>query len=149
MKEALEIYTAQQADPDQNAGKGKTDGGGAGGGGRVKAVVVGTRRNDPHGGMYMCLCAVMSFERRSVDISLFGVLTTASLDVFSPTDKGWPPLMRVHPILDWTYLDVWAFLRSEDLGPGGVGWCSLYDYGCVHHTLSLCLSLSLSLSLLN
>lgn len=41
--------------------------------------------------------------------------------------------MRVHPILDWSYHDVWDFLRHPDLTLGGPGttieWCELYDYG--------------------
>lgn len=63
----------------------------------VRAFFVGTRRGDPHG---------------------------ASLGVRTPTDEGWPPFMRVHPILDWRYADVWAFLRECD-----VPYCELYDRG--------------------
>ncbi|BGP14229.1 hypothetical protein JCM10213_005880 [Rhodosporidiobolus nylandii] len=94
------------------------------GGSRVKAVFVGVRRNDPHGATLTPLC---------------------------PTDPSWPAFMRVHPILDWSYSDVWAFLRSPalTLGAGaggdaategsqgkgrekerrGLEWCELYDYG--------------------
>ncbi|GAA5830924.1 hypothetical protein JCM3766R1_006176 [Sporobolomyces carnicolor] len=74
--------------------------------GQVKAVLVGTRRTDPHG---------------------------AKLTSFDPTDPTWPRFMRVHPILDWSYHDVWDFLRHPDLTLGGPGttieWCELYDYG--------------------
>ncbi|CAG8792874.1 23157_t:CDS:2 [Gigaspora margarita] len=51
----------------------------------VKAILVGTRRNDPHGGR---------------------------LSEFMPTDLDWPPFMRVHPILDWHYATIWEFLRT-------------------------------------
>jgi len=64
---------------------------------RVSAIVLGTRRGDPNGG---------------------------NQDVFCPSSEGWPPFMRVNPILDWTFQDVWEFLRTCD-----VGYCSLYDQG--------------------
>lgn len=54
---------------------------------RLKAVFVGTRRTDPHG---------------------------AKLKHFDPTDEGWPAFVRVHPVIDWHYTEIWAvsvFLR--------------------------------------
>lgn len=48
---------------------------------RLKAVFVGTRRTDPHG---------------------------ADLTHFDPTDEGWPAFMRVHPVIDWHYAEIWA-----------------------------------------
>ncbi|GAA5886145.1 hypothetical protein JCM16303_000064 [Sporobolomyces ruberrimus] len=79
----------------------------------VKAVLVGTRRTDPHG---------------------------AKLTSFDPTDPTWPRFIRVHPILDWSYSEIWQFLKHPDLTlgastrgsepvGGGVEWCELYDYG--------------------
>lgn len=47
----------------------------------VKAIFVGTRRTDPHG---------------------------ASLSHFDPTDNGWPAVMRVHPVINWHYAEIWA-----------------------------------------
>jgi len=55
----------------------------------VKAVFIGTRRTDPGG---------------------------TSLGPRTPTDPGWPQVERVHPILDWSYHDVWDFLRCPELG---------------------------------
>ena len=43
---------------------------------------------------------------------------------FSPTSLGWPPVMRVCPILDWAYGDVWAFLNGACLPV-----CALYAKG--------------------
>jgi FAD synthetase len=40
--------------------------------------------------------------------------------------------MRVHPIINWSYADIWEFLRSKELEKGaGVPYCNLYDYGYV------------------
>jgi FAD synthetase len=47
----------------------------------VKAVFVGTRRTDPHG---------------------------ENLTHFDPTDHGWPEFMRIHPVIDWHYAEIWA-----------------------------------------
>ena len=47
----------------------------------VKAIFVGTRRTDPHGEF---------------------------LTHFDPTDKDWPQFMRVHPVIDWHYVEIWA-----------------------------------------
>ena len=46
----------------------------------VKAVFVGTRRMDPHGEF---------------------------LTHFDLTDHGWPLFMRVHPIINWHYWEIW------------------------------------------
>ncbi len=47
----------------------------------IRAIFVGTRRTDPHGGQ---------------------------LSALQPTDGGWPPFMRVHPVIEWHYAEVWA-----------------------------------------
>lgn len=95
------------------------------GGRDIKAIFVGTRRDDPHG---------------------------PQLEARSWTDKDWPRVERIHPILDWTYGDVWEFLRCPHLatseaqlpfgrqtletqwgttgaGARGVPYCVLYDHG--------------------
>ncbi|MCJ1451580.1 3'-phosphoadenosine 5'-phosphosulfate sulfotransferase [Mycoblastus sanguinarius] len=63
----------------------------------VEAIFVGTRRTDPHGG---------------------------KLGAFDPTDGGWPAFMRVHPVLEWRYGEVWTFLRHFK-----IPYCELYDHG--------------------
>ncbi|KAI1386055.1 putative FAD synthetase [Hypoxylon trugodes] len=63
----------------------------------VKAVFVGTRRTDPHG---------------------------ADLTFFDETDADWPRFMRIHPVIDWHYREVWGFIRAL-----GIPYCPLYDKG--------------------
>ncbi|KAK9362599.1 hypothetical protein V1504DRAFT_311308 [Lipomyces starkeyi] len=63
----------------------------------IKAIMVGTRRTDPNG---------------------------ADLTYFDETDHGWPKFMRVHPVIDWHYAEVWHFLRELD-----IKYCILYDLG--------------------
>ncbi|KDP30682.1 hypothetical protein JCGZ_15557 [Jatropha curcas] len=50
--------------------------------------------------------------------------TAVGQEQFSPSSPGWPPFMRVNPILDWSYRDVWAFILTCK-----VRYCSLYDQG--------------------
>lgn len=54
----------------------------------LKAMFMGTRRDDPDGRLQ---------------------------PVFSPTDPSWPPLCRVNPILEFQYHDIWQFLRIYGL----------------------------------
>ncbi|KAI5861974.1 putative FAD synthetase [Durotheca rogersii] len=63
----------------------------------IRAVFVGTRRTDPHG---------------------------AQLTFFDETDSDWPSFMRIHPVIDWHYREVWAFIRALR-----IPYCSLYDKG--------------------
>ncbi|XP_068645774.1 uncharacterized protein [Aristolochia californica] len=63
----------------------------------IKAIFLGTRIGDPN---------------------------AVGQEQFSPSSPGWPPFMRVNPILDWSYRDVWAFLLTCK-----VRYCSLYDQG--------------------
>ncbi|KAF8395267.1 hypothetical protein HHK36_019209 [Tetracentron sinense] len=63
----------------------------------IKAIFLGTRIGDPN---------------------------AVGQEQFSPSSPGWPPFMRVNPILDWSYRDVWAFLLTCK-----VQYCNLYDQG--------------------
>ncbi|OWT40218.1 hypothetical protein AYX14_01845 [Cryptococcus neoformans] len=69
---------------------------GCGGGRGVKGVLVGIRQGDPND----------------------------AVDIIAPTDPSWPQFIRVHPILHWTYSDVWNFLLELQ-----VPYCILYDHG--------------------
>jgi 3'-phosphoadenosine 5'-phosphosulfate sulfotransferase (PAPS reductase)/FAD synthetase len=63
----------------------------------IKAIFLGTRIGDPN---------------------------AAGQEEFAPSSAGWPPFMRVNPILNWSYRDVWAFLLACK-----VPYCKLYDQG--------------------
>ncbi|UNI23384.1 FAD synthase [Purpureocillium takamizusanense] len=52
----------------------------------VRAIFMGTRRTDPH---------------------------SEFLTPFSPTDGDWPQLMRVNPVLDWHYAEIWTVSSSS------------------------------------
>lgn len=64
----------------------------------LENILMGTRRSDAHYFKNMC--------------------------EFEPTDADWPPFVRVNPILDWTYSEVWFFIRLLKLP-----YCVLYDQG--------------------
>uniref|UniRef100_T1PG80 FAD synthase n=1 Tax=Musca domestica TaxID=7370 RepID=T1PG80_MUSDO len=63
----------------------------------IKAVFMGCRRTDPY---------------------------CENLKTMQPTDAGWPPLMRINPILDWRCRDVWQYLYVYK-----VPYCNLYQKG--------------------
>eukprot|EP00667_Euglena_gracilis_P007691 EG_transcript_7763 len=63
----------------------------------VRAVFMGTRKTDPDG---------------------------KYLRHFTPCSPGWPPLVRICPILRWSYHDVWRYIHDHH-----VPYCSLYDRG--------------------
>lgn len=65
----------------------------------LQYVVMGSRRDDPYCG---------------------------ALSQCSPSDvsKGYPAFDRLNPIIDWSYEQVWKFLREFQ-----VPYCPLYDQG--------------------
>lgn len=43
---------------------------------------------------------------------------------FKLTDKDWPELMRINPLLDWKCSDIWDYILKNN-----VPYCKLYDVG--------------------
>ncbi|KRX01185.1 hypothetical protein PPERSA_03689 [Pseudocohnilembus persalinus] len=66
---------------------------------QLKSVIMGNRKNDPY-------CEKME-----------------KLDP-SDYDKGYPAFMRINPIINWQYNQVWTFLRDFE-----IPYCSLYNEG--------------------
>ncbi|XP_070074444.1 uncharacterized protein Flad1 isoform X2 [Drosophila takahashii] len=64
---------------------------------RIRAVFVGSRNTDPY---------------------------CQHLAPMQPTDNDWPPMMRLNPLLEWSYHDVWHYIHLNS-----VPYCSLYDRG--------------------
>jgi len=63
----------------------------------LKAVFMGQRKGDPH---------------------------SHNLELFTRCSPGWPNIVRINPILNWSYNTVWTFLRRCNLD-----YCKLYDLG--------------------
>jgi FAD synthetase len=54
-----------------------------------------------------------------IDHVLMGVRRTdpycEKSDYFEPTTSGWPKCIRVNPLLDWSYQDVWNFIIGLEI----------------------------------
>jgi len=48
----------------------------------------------------------------------------SNLDLSTHCTSGWPDIMRINPILYWSYNDIWHFLGRYNLP-----YCCLYDQG--------------------
>lgn len=69
---------------------------------RITAILLGQRRADPH---------------------------SHSLSLVTPSSEGWPAFLRVNPLLQWAYSDVWRLLREGQQVDRTVQWCALYERG--------------------
>ncbi|XP_058820610.1 FAD synthase-like isoform X3 [Topomyia yanbarensis] len=65
----------------------------------IKACLMGARRTDPH---------------------------CEHLKPMQETDPGWPSIIRINPLIDWTCSEVWEYIRGNN-----VPYCILYDQGVV------------------
>ncbi|CAH0727971.1 unnamed protein product, partial [Brenthis ino] len=64
---------------------------------KLKACLLGTRRTDPYSG---------------------------ELKFMQKTDSHWPQIVRVSPLLNWSYHQIWSYILQNN-----VPYCSLYDKG--------------------
>lgn len=64
---------------------------------RIKACLMGTRRTDPY-------CENLQFMQS--------------------TDPSWPQVMRISPLLNWSYHQIWSYIRQKN-----VPYCVLYENG--------------------
>ncbi|XP_072940208.1 FAD synthase-like [Epargyreus clarus] len=64
---------------------------------KLKACLMGTRRTDPH---------------------------SENLRFMQKTDPSWPQIVRVSPLLNWSYHQIWKYIFVHK-----VSYCSLYDVG--------------------
>ena len=68
---------------------------------KMEAIYLGTRLTDPYCGNQTHICD-------------------------SDYDKGWPKFVRVNPILEFSFENVWDFFHDLK-----VPYCSLYDLGYI------------------
>ena len=72
-------------------------------------------------------------DRRGAQAFVMGTRSTDpggdTLGPFSPSSAGWPLFMRVNPILEWDYTDIWDFIQVRGVSGGvGVGWDGPFDF---------------------
>lgn len=97
--------------------------------GNMKACLMGTRRSDPYSENLQIFQVIVTVMSRNVFFLMF---TFCCLQM---TDPNWPEVMRVSPLLDWHYSEIWDYLLYYQ-----VPYCSLYDegytsLGSVHNTI--------------
>ncbi|KAH0789458.1 adenine nucleotide alpha hydrolases-like protein [Histomonas meleagridis] len=63
----------------------------------TKALFIGVRGNDPEG---------------------------KSINFFQHTSEGWPSAIRIHPLLKWSYNEIWNYIETLNLPV-----CKLYERG--------------------
>lgn len=73
-------------------------------------ILVGVRKTDPY-------CSTLRV------LFIFFILL-GHLEEVNYTDNGWPKFLRINPILNWSYDDIWEYIDFYR-----IPYCSLYDRG--------------------
>lgn len=80
--------------------------------------------------MRPCLCPCLSLPITvhapflSIYLTYLPLQGCAKLSQITASSGNYPPFMRFNPILDWSYRDVWDFIKACELP-----YCALYDHG--------------------
>lgn len=83
----------------------------------IAACIMGSRRTDPY-------CETLN-NFQVGQSQKCATRQFANIRIhFQPTDRGWPQLMRINPMLEWNCANVWEYVLSKR-----VPYCSLYDHG--------------------
>jgi FAD synthetase len=61
-----------------------------------------------------------------VKVGEIHLIQIENMKPFEKTDPGWPDFMRINPILDWTYSEIWEYILSQKLP-----YCVLYEQGYI------------------
>ncbi len=49
---------------------------------------------------------------------------TENLEEVHASDNGWPKFIRINPILNWSYGNIWDYIDYYK-----INYCQLYNYG--------------------